>query len=361
MEEIYHIPAMLKETIDGLAIKPNGVYVDVTFGGGGHSRAILGHLTPTLSQGEGEGIGHLTPALSQGEGEGIENLTPTLSQGEGEKTCGQNEGHLYSFDQDEDSLQNAIDDERWTFVHSNFRYLRNWMDYYGVKEIDGLLADLGVSFHHFDCPERGFSFRFSAPLDMRMNRTSKRTAADIVNGYSEEELAKIFWLYGEMKNGKGIAKNICKARSQKPILRTEELIKNLTPTLSSREGGIHILENGEIEVPAQYKKDLARLFQALRIEVNDEMGALREMLVAARDMLKPGGRIAILTYHSLEDRLVKNFLRSGNLEGTIEKDFYGNILTPFEIIEKGRTACAEEVERNPRSRSAKLRVAEKHG
>ena len=339
MEEIYHIPAMLKETIDGLAIKPNGVYVDVTFGGGGHSRAILNHLTPTLYQGEGEGIENLTPALSQGEGEG--------------------KGHLYSFDQDEDSLQNAIDDERWTFVHSNFRNLRNWMDYYGVKEIDGLLADLGVSFHHFDCPERGFSFRFSAPLDMRMNQTSKRTAADIVNGYSEEELAKIFWLYGEMKNGRGIAKNICKARSQKPILRTEELIKNLTPTLSSREGGIHILENGEIEVPAQYKKDLARLFQALRIEVNDEMGALREMLVAARDMLKPGGRIAILTYHSLEDRLVKNFLRSGNLEGTIEKDFYGNILTPFEIIEKGRTACAEEVERNPRSRSAKLRVGRK--
>ena len=359
MEEIYHIPAMLKETIDGLAIKPNGVYVDVTFGGGGHSRAILNHLTPTLSQGEGEGIENPNQHSPQGEGERIENLTPALSQGEGEKTCGQNEGHLYSFDQDEDSLQNAIDDERWTFVHSNFRYLRNWMDYYGVKEIDGLLADLGVSFHHFDCPERGFSFRFSAPLDMRMNQTSKRTAADIVNGYSEEELAKIFWLYGEMKNGKGIAKNICKARSQKPILRTEELIKNLTPTLSSREGGIHILENGEIEVPAQYKKDLARLFQALRIEVNDEMGALREMLVAARDMLKPGGRIAILTYHSLEDRLVKNFLRSGNLEGTIEKDFYGNILTPFEIIEKGRTACAEEVERNPRSRSAKLRVGRK--
>ena len=324
MEEIYHIPAMLKETIDGLAIKPHGVYVDVTFGGGGHSRAILDSMH----------------ALATGDLK-LEN------------------GHLYSFDQDEDALQNAIDDERWTFVHSNFRYLRNWMDYYGVKEIDGLLADLGVSFHHFDCPERGFSFRFSAPLDMRMNQTSKRTAADIVNGYSEEELAKIFWLYGEMKNGKGIAKNICKARSQKPILRTEDLIKNLTPTLSSREGGIHILENGEIEVPAQYKKDLARLFQALRIEVNDEMGALREMLVAARDMLKPGGRIAILTYHSLEDRLVKNFLRSGNLEGTIEKDFYGNILTPFEIIEKGRTACAEEVERNPRSRSAKLRVGRK--
>ena len=354
MEEIYHIPAMLKETIDGLAIKPNGVYVDVTFGGGGHSRAILNNLTPTSKP------------------------HPTSPRGEEIKEG----GHLYSFDQDEEALQNAIDDPRWTFVHSNFRYLRNWMDFYGVREIDGLLADLGVSFHHFDCPERGFSFRFSAPLDMRMNQTSKRTAADIVNGYSEEELAKIFWLYGEMKNGKGIAKNICKARSQKPILRTEDLVKNLTltlpsregkphptspqgeennptPTLRSREGGIHILENGEIEVPAQYKKDLARLFQALRIEVNDEMGALREMLVAARDLVKPGGRIAILTYHSLEDRLVKNFFRSGNLEGTIEKDFYGNAITPFDVIEKGRVASEDEVERNPRSRSAKLRVARK--
>ena len=339
MEEIYHIPAMLKETIEGLAIKPNGVYVDVTFGGGGHSRAIL------------EKIAYPQP-LPKGKG-----------------------GHLYSFDQDIEAYENVqctihnsqctihnaqfIDNPRWTFVHSNFRYLRNWMDYYGVKEIDGLLADLGVSFHHFDCPERGFSFRFSAPLDMRMNQTAKRTAADIVNSYSEEELAKVFWLYGEMKNGRGIARNICKARSQKPILRTEDLIKNLTPTLSSREGGIHILENGEIEVPTQYKKDLARLFQALRIEVNDEMGALREMLVAARDLLKPGGRIVILTYHSLEDRLVKNFLRSGNLEGTIEKDFYGNALTPFDVIEKGRVASDDEVERNPRSRSAKLRVAER--
>ena len=214
------------------------------------------------------------------------------------------------------------------------------MDYYGVEHIDGLLADLGVSFHHFDCPERGFSFRFSAPLDMRMNQTAKRTAADIVNGYSEEELAKILYLYGEMKNGGGIARNICKARSQKAILRTEDLVA------ASR-------------IPAEMSKELARLFQALRIEVNDEMGALREMLVAARDLLKPGGRIAILTYHSLEDRLVKNFFRSGNLEGTIEKDFYGNILTPFEVIEKGREASEEEVERNPRARSAKLRVAEK--
>lgn len=334
MNNVYHIPAMLQETIEGLNIKPDGVYVDVTFGGGGHSRAILSAL---------------------------DNSQFTMNNEQRACKSSVQKGHLYSFDQDQDALANAIDDPKWTFVLSNFRYLRNWMDYYGIEQIDGLLADLGVSFHHFDCPERGFSFRFSAPLDMRMNQTAKRTAADVVNSYSEEELAQLFWLYGELKNGRGIARNICKARAQRRIERTEELVENLTPTLSSREGGIHILENGEIEVPAQYKKDLARLFQALRIEVNDEMGALREMLVAARDMLKPGGRIAILTYHSLEDRLVKNFLRSGNLEGTIEKDFYGNILTPFEIIEKGRTACEEEVERNPRSRSAKLRVAEKHG
>ena len=287
---------MLKETIEGLNIKPDGIYVDVTFGGGGHSRAIMESL--------------------------------------------QDGGHLFSFDQDSDALANAIDDPKWTFVHSNFRYLRNWLDYYGVTAIDGILADLGVSFHHFDCPERGFSFRFSAPLDMRMNQTAKRTAADIVNGYSEGELAQLFWLYGELKNGRSIARNICRARTQKPIERTEDLVA------ASR-------------IPAEMSKELARLFQALRIEVNDEMGALREMLVAARDLLKPGGRIAVLTYHSLEDRLVKNFLRSGNLEGTIKKDFYGNNLSPFTLIEKGREACAEEVERNPRARSAKLRIAEK--
>jgi len=296
MNEVYHIPAMLKETIEGLNIKPDGTYVDVTFGGGGHSRAILGHL------------GRL--------------------------------GHLYSLDQDSDALTNAIDDPKWTFVHSNFRYLRNWMDYYGVTAIDGILADLGVSFHHFDCPERGFSFRFSAPLDMRMNQTAKRTAADIVNTYSEEELAQLFWLYGELKNGRTIARNICKTRTQTPILRTEDLVA------ASR-------------IPAEMTKELARLFQALRIEVNDEMGALRDMLVAARDLLAPGGRIAVLTYHSLEDRLVKNFLRSGNLEGTIEKDFYGNNLSPFTLIEKGREASPEEIARNPRARSAKLRIAEK--
>ena len=339
---VYHIPAMLKETIEGLAIKPDGVYVDVTFGGGGHSRAILREM---------------------------DNGNPP-------KLADKNEGKLYSFDQDIDAFANAkqlkddslelkevgklkvescefFNNPHWEFVHSNFRYLRNWMDYYGVTEIDGLLADLGVSFHHFDCPERGFSFRFSAPLDMRMNQTAKRTAADIVNGYSEEELAKIFWLYGELKNGRGIARNICKTRAQKPIERTEELVAAALKNQPS------MVDGKEIEVPTNAKKDLARLFQALRIEVNDEMGALREMLVAARDLLKPGGRIAILTYHSLEDRLVKNFLRSGNLEGTIEKDFYGNALTPFDVIEKGREACADEVERNPRARSAKLRVAEK--
>lgn len=303
MNEVYHIPAMLQETIEGLHIQPKGVYVDVTFGGGGHSRAII-------------------KGLNDG-------------------------GKLFSFDQDIEAFENAVESGewkvesgKWTFVHSNFRYLRNWMDYYGIEAIDGLLADLGVSFHHFDCPERGFSFRFSAPLDMRMNQTAKRTAADIVNSYSEEELAKVLYLYGEMKNSRGIAKNICRARAQKRIERTEDLVA------ASR-------------IPAEMSKELARLFQALRIEVNDEMGALREMLVAARDLLKPGGRIAILTYHSLEDRLVKNFLRSGNLEGTIEKDFYGNILTPFELIEKGREASPEEVEQNPRARSAKLRVAAK--
>jgi len=330
MDTVYHIPAMLKETIEGLDIKPNGVYVDVTFGGGGHSRAILDRM------------------------DDMYNVQCTKYKGQGTI----DKGHLYSFDQDKDALQNAIEDARWTFVHSNFRYLRNWMDFYGVEQIDGLLADLGVSFHHFDCPERGFSFRFSAPLDMRMNQTAKRTAADIVNSYSEEELAQVFWLYGELKNGRSIARNICRARGQKPIERTEDLV---AAALQLRVESLKLkeVESGELEVPVNAKKDLARLFQALRIEVNDEMGALREMLVAARDLLKPGGRIAILTYHSLEDRLVKNFLRSGNLEGEIEKDFYGNILSPFEIIEKGRTACAEEVESNPRSRSAKLRVAEK--
>ena len=322
MNEIYHIPAMLRETIQGLNIQPYGLYVDVTFGGGGHSRAIL-------------------EAIRQG----------------GDET----KGKLYSFDQDLDAYENAMRSnmqdsllDHWQFVHSNFRYLRNFMDYYGVEQIDGLLADLGVSFHHFDSPERGFSFRFSAPLDMRMNQTGGKTAADILNSYSEEELAHVLYMYGEMNNSRQIAKRIVKARSQKDIERTEDLVEILIG-----KGRLVIGDGKELDVPAGAKKDLAKAFQALRIEVNDEMGALREMLLAAKDLLKPGGRIAILTYHSLEDRMVKHFLRSGNLEGKIEKDFYGNILSPFKVLEKGLTASEEEVERNPRARSAKLRVAEK--
>ena len=230
------------------------------------------------------------------------------------------------------------------------------MDYYGVEQIDGLLGDLGVSFHHFDCPERGFSFRFSAPLDMRMNQSGGKTAADILNNYSEEDLARILYIYGEMNNSRQIAKRIVKARSQKAIERTEELVSVVVGKDIQEFKGTEVQE---LDVPTGAKKELAKLFQALRIEVNDEMGALREMLIAAKELLKPGGRIAILTYHSLEDRIVKNFLRSGNLDGKIEKDFYGNILSPFKVIEKGLTASTDEVERNPRARSAKLRVAEK--
>jgi len=297
MSEVYHIPALLSQTIEGLNIKPNGIYVDVTFGGGGHSRAIL----------------------ESGAGK------------------------LYSFDQDMDVLQNAIDDPRWQFVHGNFRFLANFMDYLGVTEIDGLIADLGVSFHHFDEAARGFSFRFDGPLDMRMNQKSGRTAADIVAGYSEEDLSRVLALYGELKNARQLARKLIQAKPE----TTDGLVKAIYGNVSA--------EN----LDPRRKKELTCIFQALRIEVNDELGALREMLTAARNLLKPGGRIAILTYHSLEDRIVKNFLRSGNLEGEIHKDFYGNIITPFRIIEKGLTASEEEVNRNPRARSAKLRVAEK--
>ena len=297
MSEVYHIPALLSQTIEGLNIKPDGIYVDVTFGGGGHSRAIL----------------------EAGAGK------------------------LYSFDQDMDALQNAIDDPRWQFVHGNFRFLANFMDYLGVNEIDGLIADLGVSFHHFDEAARGFSFRFDGPLDMRMNQKSGRTAADIVAGYSEEDLSRVLALYGELKNARQLAHKLIQAKPE----TTDGLVKAIYGNVSA--------EN----LDPRRKKELTCIFQALRIEVNDELGALREMLTAARDLLKPGGRIAILTYHSLEDRIVKNFLRSGNLEGEIHKDFYGNIITPFRIIEKGLTASEEEVNRNPRARSAKLRVAEK--
>ena len=300
MENVYHIPAMLTETIEGLAIKSNGVYVDVTLGGGGHSREILKHLNK--------------------------------------------EGKLYSLDQDLEAISRQQDvPENWQLVHSNFRYLANFMDYYGVEQIDGLLADLGVSFHHFDEAERGFSFRFDGPLDMRMNRQGGQTAADIVNTYSEEALARVLHLYGELPNAKQLAHRIQAAR---PIVTTWDLLRALTGSTS-------------VDIDPRKKKEVTCAFQALRIEVNDELGALRDMLVAAKELLRPGGRIVILTYHSLEDRIVKNFLRSGNLEGIIEKDFYGNILAPFRLIEKGRTATEEEIERNPRARSAKLRVAEK--
>ncbi len=295
-ETVYHIPAMLSEVLEGLRIdagKPQ-TFVDVTFGGGGHSRGIIAQMNE--------------------------------------------QSHLYGFDQDLDAYANRIDDERFTFVRSNFRYVANFMDYYGVEHIDGLLADLGVSFHHFDAAERGFSFRYDAPLDMRMNAKQRLTAADIINSYSEEELARVLYLYGEFGNSRAIASQIVRKRTGAVILTTQQLQES---------------------VRLKDKQDYARLFQALRIEVNDELGALRELLQAAVSLLAPGGRLVILTYHSLEDRLVKNFMRSGNTEGTIEKDFYGNPITPFKVIEKGRTASAEEVARNPRARSAKLRVAEK--
>lgn len=309
--EVYHIPAMLGQTIEGLNIRPNGIYVDVTFGGGGHSAAILERL----------------------------------------------KGKLYSFDQDIEAYENAkvhrpevVGNEQWQFVHSNFRYLKNFMDYYGVDHIDGLLADLGVSFHHFDQAERGFSFRFDGPLDMRMNREGGKTAADIVNTYSEEELAKVLYLYGELKNSRALAKRIIGSRGVAGRGVGLQKISELVEALIGKQAE---------EANPMEKKMLTLVFQALRIEVNDELGALKEMLCAARDLLAPGGRLVVLTYHSLEDRIVKNFLRSGNLTGEIEKDFYGNALTPFKVIEKGLMADKEEVERNPRSRSAKLRVAEK--
>ena len=298
--EGYHVPVLLKESVDGLGIKPDGVYVDVTFGGGGHSREILSRL--------------------------------------GEK------GHLYSFDQDEDAEQNIVSDERFTFVRSNFRYLKNWMRYYGVEEIDGLLADLGVSSHHFDDETRGFSFRFDAPLDMRMNKRSGMTAADIVNNYGEEQLSDIFCIYGELKNARRIATAIVKARAAKRIETTSDLLQVL---------GINE-DNG------LWKKDAAKLFQALRIEVNHEMDALKEMLNGARDLICEGGRLSVITYHSLEDRLVKNMMKAGNVEGKVKQDFFGRTESPFrQIGGKVIVPGEEEQARNPRSRSAKLRIGEK--
>ncbi|MEZ7914751.1 16S rRNA (cytosine(1402)-N(4))-methyltransferase RsmH [Macellibacteroides fermentans] len=299
-EVCYHIPVMLNECMEGLAIKPDGVYVDVTFGGGGHSREILSRL--------------------------------------GKK------GTLYGFDQDADAENNIPEDDRFVFVRSNFRYLSNFMRFHGETEIDGLLADLGVSSHHFDDKDRGFSFRFQGMLDMRMNTRAGKTAADILNTYTEEALSTLFYLYGELKNSRKLASVIEKARETKPLETTDEFLALITPYIGKDKE----------------KKMLAQVFQALRIEVNDEMRALREMLQQAMRLLKPGGRLVVMTYHSLEDRLVKNFFKSGNFEGTISQDFFGNIQSPFRLINnKVITPSSEEVEVNPRSRSAKLRIAEK--
>lgn len=299
-EAVYHVPVLLNECVDGLCIDPDGVYADVTFGGGGHSKAIVSKL--------------------------------------GEK------GHLYSFDQDADAERNALEDERFTFVRSNFRYLKNWMRYYGVEQLDGLLADLGVSSHHFDDSTRGFSFRFEGKLDMRMNQRAQLTAADVLNNYSDDRLADIFYLYGEIRNARKLASLIVKARAQARIETIEDFMTVIKP-LFGRE---------------REKKELAKVFQALRIEVNQEMEALKEMLTAAAELIRPGGRLVVLTYHSLEDRMVKNLIKTGNVEGKMEQDFFGNINCPLRAVNnKVIVASEEEQSRNPRSRSAKLRVAEK--
>lgn len=296
----YHVPVLLGESIDGLNIKAGGIYVDVTFGGGGHSREIVARLTGGA--------------------------------------------HLYSFDQDADAELNIINDDRFTFVRSNFRYIKNWMRYHGVEKIDGLLADLGVSSHHFDDETRGFSFRFDAPLDMRMNKRAGATAADIVNTYDEQRLADIFYLYGELKNARRIAAALVKARGEQKIETTHQFMK-----------AVEKLFKQERE-----KKEMAKLFQALRIEVNHEMDALRDMLHGAIDLLAPGGRLSVITYHSLEDRMVKNIMKTGNIEGKMKQDFFGRIETPFRLVNnKVIVPSDEEQERNPRSRSAKLRIAER--
>lgn len=298
--DVYHIPVLLNESIEGMNLKANGIYADMTFGGGGHSKEILRRM---------------------GE------------------DC-----HLYSFDQDEDAEKNIVNDKRFTFVRSNFRYLRNFMRYYGVEQLDGILADLGVSSHHFDDSERGFSFRFDGKLDMRMNKRAGMTAADIVNTYDEEKLADVFYIYGELKNSRKLAATIAKARQQKQITTIGEFLDIIKP-LFGRE---------------REKKELAKVFQALRIEVNHEMEALKEMLYEATDLLKPGGRLVVITYHSLEDRMVKNLIKAGNIEGKIEQDFYGNVQSPFRAVNnKVIVPTDEEVNQNPRSRSAKLRIAEK--
>ena len=299
-EYSYHVPVLLQESLEGMNITPEGTYVDVTFGGGGHSREILRRLGA--------------------------------------------EGHLYGFDQDADAEQNIPADSRFTFVRSNFRYLYNFMRYHQMAgEVDGLLADLGVSSHHFDDQERGFSFRFDGDLDMRMNTRAGKTAADIVNTYTEEALADVFYLYGELKISRKLAAVIAKSRAVKKITTIGELLEVVKPFIGKDKE----------------KKFLAQVFQALRIEVNAELRALKEMLQGTLKVLKPEGRLVVITYHSLEDRLVKNFLKTGNFEGKAEKDFFGNVNSPFRLVNtKVIVPTDAEIERNPRSRSAKLRIAE---
>ncbi|MBP5196018.1 MAG: 16S rRNA (cytosine(1402)-N(4))-methyltransferase RsmH [Bacteroidaceae bacterium] len=298
----YHTPVMLEPCLTGLNIRKDGIYLDLTFGGGGHSKAILAELGP--------------------------------------------KGKLFAFDQDLDAIQNARvleEDKRLSFIRSNFRYLKNWIEYYGI-EPDGILADLGVSSHHLDDGTRGFSFRSDAPLDMRMNQKSRLTAAQVVNEYSEEQLTRIFRLYGEAKEPQRVARAIVKARENGALETTGALSEAV----------------GQVLPRDREKKELTKVFQALRIEVNGEMKALSEMLQGAVEVLKPGGRLVVLSYHSLEDRLVKNIIRSGNIEGEVEKDIFGRAETPLRAVGKGvSTPDEEEIARNPRSRSAKLRVAEK--
>jgi 16S rRNA (cytosine1402-N4)-methyltransferase len=298
-QEVYHIPALLPQTLDALDINPGGIYVDATLGGGGHSRAIMERLET-------------------------------------------GKGHLYSFDQDEDAVKRAFSDPRFTVVYSNFRYLTNFMRYYGVDGVDGVLADLGVSFHHFDDSERGFSFRWEGPLDMRMNRKAKRTAAWVLENFTEAQLADIFYLYGELKTSRKLASAIVKARNEKPVTTVEQLLAIIKPFIN----------------PRQEKKELAQIFQSLRIEVNNEIDVLKSFLTQALAVLKPGGRLAVITYHSLEDRLVKNFMKTGNMSGKVEQDFYGRNLAPMKLLNsKPIVPDEDEINRNPRSRSAKLRVA----
>ncbi len=295
----YHIPALLPQAIEALDIRPDGIYVDATFGGGGHSRAIMEELSPA--------------------------------------------GHLYSFDQDTDAVSRAFSDDRFTMVLSNFRYMRNFMRFYGVDRVDGILADLGVSFHHFDDPGRGFSFRADGPLDMRMNRNARLTAQTVVNTYTEKQLADMFYLKGELKSSRRLAAAITAAREKAPIDTTEELLATVKPLIN----------------PRAEKKELAQIFQALRIEVNNELDALESLLKASLRVLRPGGRLAVITYHSLEDRIVKNFMRTGNINGEEAKDFFGRNLSPMKLINsKPIVPDQAETEANPRSRSAKMRVAE---